>query len=443
MSEREYERDSNGRFGLSSTAEAHWATQNAHAASSRTTFTQNVRTHAAAGDAHRNAAKQHTEAAEVTKETDPNTSAEHTAAASDHKGSANLHYAAAFLAGLAGRFEAPQGFIRKSIPADGLRFAAAVTMGSATTSRLESKPITIVASSGGEAYQGYWGKCINDMSGFTAPSGPVPLDKNHDTKDVIGVADSMEIINGKLVANGRLVPFKEDDSASEIIHKGQSGVPYQASVVLDLATLVAEEVGEGETRQVNGSDFTGPGFVFTKWSINGIAILPYGADAKTSVQFARDSADVEVLVKGCPMPETKIETAVVPVATVAPVANSDSFSRKDVLKFKTDFGQKGVDWYFENKSYEEAAKMFSADIQSQLEAAKAELAAKSAELVTVTTERDAFKAKSEFKRGQAAPVPVKPNDGTTEDPEKKINFNRSEGAQKLVDAIAARMPKQA
>jgi hypothetical protein len=177
-------------------------------------------------------------------------------------------------------------------PATAMKFGAAVTIaaGDAVPDPLAEKTITIVARTDGEATQGYWGRCIHDMSGFIPPAGPVPLDYGHQDgqpSDVVGVADSMAVVNGQLIATGRLIPFAAGDSASEVIFKGSKGVPYQASINMDLATLEVVEVPEGHTLPVNGGNFEGPGFVFTRWSVVGIAILPYGADASTSVQFAR------------------------------------------------------------------------------------------------------------------------------------------------------------
>ncbi len=181
-----------------------------------------------------------------------------------------------------------KGTIR--LPKNSVNFGADVSMTQSPpeTGSLSPKPITIVARTSSTAYQGYWGRVVNDMSGFIPPSGAIPLDYNH-TDCVLGVADSVSVVDGQLVAQGRLIPFTTDDKASEIIFQGSKGVPFQASVTIDPSTLQTQQVPEGQAVNVNGIDFDGPGTVFRQWAISGIAILPYGADSTTSVQFARSN----------------------------------------------------------------------------------------------------------------------------------------------------------
>lgn len=166
------------------------------------------------------------------------------------------------------------------------RFFGAVEVSTDGVDSLKPKPVKIIAFSGKPAYQSYWGKCVASMEGFIPPSGSVPLDYAHDDAEVVGVADSVSVVDGQLVAAGRLIPFAPDDRASEIIAKAAMGVPYQASINLNPQSLKFHKLNEGETEIVNGVEFVGPGTVFDQWSIVGVAILPYGADASTSVQFS-------------------------------------------------------------------------------------------------------------------------------------------------------------
>lgn len=350
----------------------------------------------------------------------------------------------------------------KSVPLNALRINASLAFSAAESDSVAMAPksVTIVARTDGEAYQGYWGRCVHDMSGFIPPSGPVPLDYGHcdeETSDVIGVADTVEVVDGQLIAKGRLIPFAADDSASEVIYKGSQGVPYQASVNMDLSTLQVVEVMDGQSMTVNGSLFEGPGFVFTQWSINGIAILLYGADPSTSVQFSRGNSAVEISIKQPPEEELIMtekapviepvaggeKPPITPVITAVPAENPDNFSRSAALKFQTDFGTQGFDWYLSGRSYEEASKMFGAEMKTKIDAAEAALKAKNDELAKVVAERDDFKKKSEFRRGQAAPVPVKPAEGDGEKKPSPTDFNGySKGMRSFVESIKDRMHTQ-
>jgi len=280
------------------------------------------------------------------------------------------------------------------------------------TDPLAPKAVRIIARTGGVAVQGYWGRCVNDMSGYIPATGPVPLDYAHqdgDTSDLVGVADTLSVVDGQLVATGRLVPYAAGDSASEIIFKGAAGVPYQASIVLDMNTLQILEVPQGQTVQVNGADFVGPGVVFTKWGVSGIAILPYGADSSTSVQFGN--------------------------------------AREEAAKFVAIFGAtRGGEWFIAGKTYDEALSLHVAAIKSDFAAKSqqqaSDLKLAQAKLISIRAEIEKEKKRASFHRGQARPVPVRP---TSTEPDCKpsdagVRFGRSPGQQALVDLIASKMP---
>lgn len=332
-------------------------------------------------------------------------------------------------------------------PYSALSFGGTLTV---DASDLPEKPITITARTTADAYQGFWGRCVHDLNGFRKPEGPIPLDYDHDCSEAIGVASEFAVENGKLIAKGKLVPFVNSDKASEVIFKGSKGVPYQASINMDPDGLQVERVADGQTVAVNGTTFTGPGAVFRKWGIKGIAILPYGADSTTSVEFARGKPEFEVNFINQPSKENVMTDPVITPPTVPPVAapaaapveNADYFSRAKFLQFRTAFGAPGVDWYMEGKTFEEASQLFAASQKAEIDALKAKIEAHDAEKAALITERDALKAKAEFRRGQPAPVPVKPGETPEPDakPDNKANFfGRSDAMQRLVDATALRM----
>lgn len=350
---------------------------------------------------------------------------------------------------------------RRTVPRSALRFSAlAVTMNdqnfaadpdaelegqedAAEGSPPPPKTITIRARTNGVANQGYWGRCVHDFSGFIQPTGPIPLDWNHQEDADIGVADTLTIDAEGLLASGRLIPFSPNDRAAELIYKGAQGVPYQASIVMNLESLIVTEIPQGQTYTVNGQDLEGPLTVFSQWTIDGISILPYGADPSTMIEFSRGlSAEIDVAIiqrKEFQKMETKPpETSITP----AP-APAGQFSRDEALKFKTDFGAKGFDWYLEGKTYTEAARLFGADLQTQIDGLKADLAAKDTTIAALTTERDTLKAKAEFRRGHQTPA-TKDTPGT--EPEEKPDpstFGRSPQMTAFTRAVEKRLKASA
>jgi hypothetical protein len=82
--------------------------------------------------------------------------------------------------------------------------------------------------------------------------------------------------------SGALVPYKENDRASEIIFKMGQGVPYESSINFGGDGIKVEEVPDGESVEVNGAQFSGPGIVIREWPLRGVAVCPYGADMNTN-----------------------------------------------------------------------------------------------------------------------------------------------------------------
>jgi hypothetical protein len=109
----------------------------------------------------------------------------------------------------------------------------------------------------------------------------VPIDYVHDNKEIVGYLNKFDATSGDLVTSGALVPFKDSDRATEIVHKMRAGVPYEASINFGGDGIKLEDVPEGMVAQVNGYQFEGPGIIVREWPLRGVAICPYGADANT------------------------------------------------------------------------------------------------------------------------------------------------------------------
>ena len=94
----------------------------------------------------------------------------------------------------------------------------------------KSAPLTMTARSGKPIEHWYWGRVVHDLSGMSLKKSRVPVDYVHDDKEVIGYLNKFDSSSGDLVVSGALVPFKDNDRATEIIHKQKAGVPYEASI---------------------------------------------------------------------------------------------------------------------------------------------------------------------------------------------------------------------
>lgn len=204
----------------------------------------------------------------------------------------------------------PREFGQTEVPAAAMQFEAG-PFTFAEPDENGNHPVRMMARSGKPINHWYWGQIAHDMAGVKHKDR-VPIDHLHWRDEVLGYVDDINASNKGLECGGALVPFKEDDRASEIAEKGRRGVPYEASINFNGDGIVIEEVGPGATAQVNGMTFHGPGVIVREWPFRGVAITPYGADQNTKTEFSIDGGDVVAVKllsqKDNEMPETTAPT---------------------------------------------------------------------------------------------------------------------------------------
>ena len=145
----------------------------------------------------------------------------------------------------------------------------------------KTAPVRLVARSGKAIEHWFWGRVVHDLAGMHLSKSRVPIDYVHDAKEIVGYLNKFDSTSGDLVTSGALVPFKDSDRATEIVHKMKAGVPYEASINFGGDGIKIEDVPDGMVAQVNGYQFAGPGIIVREWPLRGVAICPYGADANT------------------------------------------------------------------------------------------------------------------------------------------------------------------
>ena len=285
----------------------------------------------------------------------------------------------------------------KKIPATAMAFNCELQFGD-NGEDAKSSPIKMLARTFALSHP-FWGKVEHDFAGMEHRS-KIPLDYCHDAKELVGYANKFEVNSDGLILSGALTPYK-DDRASEIVHKARQGVPYQASI--DFRGPVSiEEVGEGLTVEVNGHEFAGPGLIIRKWMLRGCAVCPHGMDGNTTSNvFSDDSkeyeaeillTDHELEVQETAMSKEQLAEGNVPVEanvgesveeviasveaetlaaetltqTVAVVEAIPVVTPATIAKqFLDAYGDKGLRWMAEGKSFEEARDLFIADLKAE------------------------------------------------------------------------------
>jgi uncharacterized coiled-coil protein SlyX len=215
-------------------------------------------------------------------------------------------------------------------------------------------PISILARSAQPLDHWYWGRIVHDMAGMKVVGERIQLDWIHNCEENLGFLDKFVADPAVgLSVSGQLVPFDREDRASQVLHKGRAGVPYQASIDWNGPGCLIEEVGEGVTVEVNGYQFAGPGVVVRQWPLTSVALCPYGYDPDTRAQFAdrddrRDELAVRFFSKG-PQPMSSTTT------TTASNGDARKEFATELRKFTDRFGAaNGAKWFAEGLPFVDA-----------------------------------------------------------------------------------------
>jgi len=311
-----------------------------------------------------------------------------------------------------------------SVPASALRMVVGPFELGDNGEGAKSAPIRMKARTAQPVQHWFWGRVVHDMAGMRLHKDRLPVDYVHDPTEVIGYLNHFRADTDGLEVSGALVPYKDNDRASEIIHKARAGVPYEASIYFGGDGIKVEEVAQGQVAQVNGFQFAGPGIIIREWPLRGVAVCPYGADMNTRSELAQgesvhvtftnlvaqatagketemsESKPAEAApprpapapAVDAPKTEASAETpkavdaenlpagqagkdAQAPPASADPAAAALADARAECKKFLDAFGPKGGEWFAAGRTFAEAQALHAQDLRAENEALKARLAA--------------------------------------------------------------------
>jgi len=323
--------------------------------------------------------------------------------------------------------------------------------------------VRLTARSGQPIEHWYWGRIIHDFAGMRLHKPTIPLDYCHRDEEVIGFLDTFTTESGDLEAAGRLVPYQPGDRASEVKHKAEAGVPYEASINFGGDGIRIQEVQRGEVTEVNGREFEGPGVVVRQWPLRGAAVCPYGADMHTETTFSEgetipvtferedyamsqeqdqpadneavtpdtettDAAELAAPTSEVPESAEALEQPEVPTAFLT----QEEFDRHNEVteqglraeckRFLDVFGPQGGEWYAEGLSFADAQERNTEALKAENKQIKAKLAA--------------------VDRGEEEPVDFQA--GSEETPDGKASQavvdNHGDGLAPLIAFNASKMP---
>lgn len=294
---------------------------------------------------------------------------------------------------------------KRPVPLSALRFTIGDFELGDNGEDAKTAPFRMVARSGNPIDHWYWGRIVHDLSGVQH-KGRIPIDYAHDDKEIIGYGNKFDVDGDGLHVSGALVPYKDNDRASEVVHKFKAGVPYEASINFGGDGIQVENVPDGESVEVNGFEFAGPGVVVRQWPLRGVAVCPYGADGNTSSEFSTDEKvnveffdmssekpelkeelEAEVTnetenVEGQPVdeiteeaePVAEVQTEEVEEAVEPVAALSQEPEVPEGQRFLDAFGVDGGVWFAQGLSFDEARQNFMDKILKENEELRAKLA---------------------------------------------------------------------
>ena len=127
----------------------------------------------------------------------------------------------------------------------------------------------------GDQVAGAFGPEIVDVAGMDMPSGPIPILLSHDRDQRVGYSESVDVDGGQINITGRMLSADHG-----VTQDADEGFPFQSSI--GFRVLEVDRLEEGDARDVNGREFSGPGTVITKSRLLESSFVPLGADGATS-----------------------------------------------------------------------------------------------------------------------------------------------------------------
>ena len=219
------------------------------------------------------------------------------------------------------------------IPAGACQFGGGTVEVGDNGDGARSVPVRLLARSAQPIEHGYWGRVVHDMAGMHQLRERGSIDYAHDDKEIVGYYNHHEAGPDGLMLSGALVPFKDSDRASEIAYKMANGVPYEASINFGGDGIRLQQLEDGESTEVNGFTFEGPGIVIRSWPLRNVAICPLGADANTSAvalssgeTFAAELMETHTMDENIPadaVDETPAEATEMAAVETEPEAAAD------------------------------------------------------------------------------------------------------------------------
>ncbi len=179
----------------------------------------------------------------------------------------------------------------KKIPSGALLLAASDCHAFAEGEDGKKKLRLVVYSGGVIKGHWWWGNLAIDLEGVKFDRNKYPVLENHRT-DMKLAFSKKPIIDGNISLDPETTVFVDTEASREFQKVSSSGFPYQASMYA--IPTVVERVSEGESVDVNGFKFKGPGSIWRKCLYQEASACVFGWDEKTEARtFSKEEVELE------------------------------------------------------------------------------------------------------------------------------------------------------
>jgi len=137
----------------------------------------------------------------------------------------------------------------------------------------------------------FGGKVIIDLNGMQIPN-VVKILRDHDSDKWVGKATEINKTNVDLSLSGFLFPSESE--SQRIADLNDDGADWEASV--GIRPNDAEQLREGDSKEINGRTFHGPGIIITASTLQEVSFVAFGADRNTSAAIF--SLDGQINLEG-------------------------------------------------------------------------------------------------------------------------------------------------
>jgi hypothetical protein len=195
----------------------------------------------------------------------------------------------------------------------------------------ENNNVDIVAYSG-KVIKGhwYWGDLAIDVNGAEFPKKFYPILEQHDLMRKVGFSVKPLTDSNQLTIKN--VTFVDTEASKEFQTISKQGFPFEASITG--RPSIVEQIEDGESTEVNGYKFKGPGSIWRKWTYKETSICVFGADGNTkSRALAEGDEEIEVsLVKKSPK-EGEEDTETTEIKKEVKTVDLKELKEKDVKAY--------------------------------------------------------------------------------------------------------------